>query len=229
MLYIANLSTSPVQSIVITLSIFILIIVYVNTRIKNSTRATNKKIEKFLKEDREANFSRSNKIDDSFFIKANVEHLPIYSESFLEENYDEANRYILSKLQKQLLECSERKLVYSNEAISNIELKKRFGVTNFNLFAQYEQNRSDYTSKLRELASTYINLEKYEIAEKFLLECKRLNSSSSKTYIMLVKIYDKTGQREKILEIKDYINTNESFNENSVTKEKITSFIKTIK
>ncbi len=228
MTFLTSIGEFTLTSIATTICILALVVIFINMRIKYSNTETSKSLKTFLEDEQDANFSKSNEISESYFVTANLDDLPFYKEDYLEAHFDEASRYIISNLQEKVKRYGSLKLVHAKDSVKNIDLKKQFGVRNFNLFVEYEQNRNNYTSSLREIADIYYNLKHYNVAEPFLLECKKLKSVSSKTYILLAKIYSDTKQYENLHTLKDFVETSDIFIENKISKEKILNFINSL-
>lgn len=216
-------------SIGITITVIFTVAIFIRYRFNVTSKSARESMDNFVDEEIDANLSRVQPIDKDFFRKPNIESLPIKDNEYLVANYDEVKRYLIFANQRKLLECVPIKMIRSDKKLTNVEIKKRFGAKNLDSFSIYEQNLTNYTNALRELASVYINLKEYDNAKAFLDECMRVGSQSSITYTLLAKYYYEQNDRQELLAIKKLCEKEDFLSSNEIGKEKLKTYLKTLK
>jgi argininosuccinate lyase len=93
---------------------------------------------RFLEEEDEANRVRKKEIDPDLFYTADLSALPEIPESD----------------PHQIIRCAKRKMIHFTEPISNLELKKKYGQTQMDIIAQYEENFSEFLKSLTKWAES---------------------------------------------------------------------------
>jgi len=93
---------------------------------------------RFLEEEEAANLVRKKEIDPELFYTADLSTLPALPEN------DTA----------QVERASKRLMIYFKEPITNLELKKQYGVMQMDIIAQYEENFNEYLKALTKWAGS---------------------------------------------------------------------------
>ncbi|MFV0441502.1 MAG: hypothetical protein ACK5LV_09465 [Lachnospirales bacterium] len=215
-------------AILSTLAVLFILVAYISIKSNKNLKNVNDNIKKLIDEEREANFARNKDIDDSYFVEAHLESLPILEDRVLDTKYNAVEKFLIKEAQHNVLKYGNMKMIKGNELLSNLEIKKQFGAKSLEVFALYEQNCAKYTKSLREISKIYIDLKDYSTAEQFLIECIRIGSISSDTYILLAQVYHETKKDEKILELQDYVTTTSHFRGNESGRQKILEYISSL-
>lgn len=184
-------------------------LIYLSVKIKQS-KSDNKHLrDAIVKREMEAMFSPKKELPKDIFLYLDT-NLPF--DKIIINNKIESS---INRLKNELtnLQCS--KLLKLNPKLQNVELKEKYGFSTLESIITYEQNYNKTIINLNEIARILIQDSQYSVAESFLLECVRLDSETSKTYIYLIDIYLKTDNKKLnsfISKFKqDYDNNNSFF------------------
>ncbi|MFV0520351.1 MAG: hypothetical protein ACK5LY_08775 [Lachnospirales bacterium] len=218
-----------VPSIALTTSILVIFIAIINYRFKQTSKNAKDMLDEFVENELEANTSKAYPIDLSYFRNPNISFLPIETEETLTKKYDEVKRYLISSNQRRILKASKYHMIRAGKKLTNIEIKQLFGANQLDSFSLYEQNMTNYTTGLKALALVYIDLKDYEKAKAFLDECIAMGSTSSTTYTLLARLLYETKDKYALMELSSEVNDATFLKHNEVGKEKIITYLKTLK
>lgn len=177
-----------------SLSIVIIFVLWLNYEIRKTNRLSKKGTEEFWKKESRANKTRKADISNLDYIKVPYEKLP------LKDNPDETiNSYrdtILSQSEKKILNLS---------SFSNTELKLKYGASNINLLAEYDNNYTILVSILQKWGERLYQLGYHKEALAVLETAVECKTDVRKTYELLAKIYMEQGSPDKISLLMDTI------------------------
>ena len=109
-------------------SFTIWLIVFMNYKSRRGTRINKERNRLFFQQDAEANNARRREIDLELFFVPDFNLMP---------PIEEGDPY-------KVLRITSRKMIYFNEPMSNIELKRQYGPSQLESIAQYEENFNDF-------------------------------------------------------------------------------------
>ena len=102
--------------------------------------------------------------------------------------------------------------------ISNTDLKLKYGVANFNDLTEYDQNFTELVSTLQIWSKALYDADYLTEAASILEYAVRIQSDVSASYLLLAKIYDKTGQSDKITSLKEAASKLNSLSKNIIVR-----------
>lgn len=190
------------------------IVIIFQTFLKRSSRNYEKQKEKFLKEEQEASYSRSNEIEEQRYIKPSILDLKVIDVLDVKTEPDTE----VYNIQSDILKLATKPMLHLKE--SNLELKKMYGVANLEYIIQCEENYNTFLSKLNSFAESLIKLQKTEEAIKILEEAIKLGTDYSKSFKLLADLYNKKNDKASLRRLAEI-----SHNTKNIAMTKTTAYI----
>jgi hypothetical protein len=150
----------------------------------NSSRHSKKQDDakqNFLDEEEAANLVRKKEIDPALFYTADLSVLPPSPEGD----------------PHQVERSAKRVMIRFENYISNLELKKMYGLSQMDLIAQYEENFNEYLKALTKWGASVAE-ENPQDAVKILEHVISLGGEYRDTYKIAADIYTADGDKEKL-------------------------------
>lgn len=199
-----------IKEILVPVLFLIGIVTIFQTFLKRSDRIDKRAKEEFLKREREANFSRVREIEDSRFIKVDINSFPIMQNAQTE---DEKYAY---KLQQAVIQRASLKMAHFDE--SNLELKKMYGASNLEFIIQYEENYTEFLRKLSSWANALVDANKKEDAIKVLEQGIKVGLDYTKSVILLANLYKEKNDITSLNNLYNLVIKSQSITMNKVIK-----------
>ena len=98
---------------------------------------------------------------------------------------------------------SEGKIVNLN-GFSNTDLKLAYGTANLPILSAFDDNYTSLITTLQRLADTYYNNGYADAAKQLLEYALSVGSDISHSFSLLARIYDESGQQEKIVTLYEH-------------------------
>ena len=152
-------------------SIILIIVVAVMTR--RHGKLQDAKNRRFLEEEQAANLARKREIEPELFFYANLENLPRISESD----------------PHKVLRASKRTMIRFDVPETNVELKKRYGLSQLDSISLYEENFHDFLKSLGDWALGLHEAGNVDGALQVLEYAIGLGSEFRGTYRLAAEIY----------------------------------------
>lgn len=146
----------------------------------------------FWEKEAKANSTRRKPLDTLDYIIIPTKELPMY---ILEEN--EEIQSILSTM-----EALTQKKIVNLTGISNTDLKLQYGAPNLPLLMEYDQNYTLLARTLQKWASVLYEAQYTKEAQTVLEFAMTTKTDVTASYILLARIYQKTGYPSRIDELK---------------------------
>ncbi|MCL2388566.1 MAG: hypothetical protein FWC89_13625 [Defluviitaleaceae bacterium] len=159
-----------VSVILLALSVTLIVAVLMNGR--SHRRKQEEMNRRFLEEEEAANAVRKKDIDADLYYTANLSALP----------------QLPNPDPHQVERCANRTMIRFAEPISNLELKKQYGLAQMDVIAQYEENFTEYLKSLTKWAMD-IAENQQEDALKIVEEVVTLGGEFRDTYRLAADIY----------------------------------------
>ena len=160
-----------INIVLLIASIVLIIVVAVMT--KRHGRLQDAKNRRFLEEEQAANMARKREIEPELFFYADLENLPHVPES-------DPHR---------VLRTSKRTMIRFEEHESNVDLKKRYGVSQLESISLYEENFHDFLKSLGDWAQALHGDGDVDGALQVLMYAINLGSEFRGTYRLAADIY----------------------------------------
>ena len=151
----------------------IILIIVVALATKRHGKLQDAKNRRFLEEEQEANMARKREIDPKLFFYADLINFPRIPESD----------------PHKVLRTSRRTMIRFEEPETNVELKKRYGPSQLESIAQYEENFVDFLKSLGDWAQALYDEGSLDGAIQVLDYAVRLGSEFRATYRLAADIY----------------------------------------
>lgn len=171
-----------------------------------------KKIETFLDSCKENTIVSSSKLKEIELLD-----IDLSTTSFISGNEDTI------KIYNKLVELSYQKMT-NFKGISNDELKKTYGVNNFNEVLSYQENYDEFLKLIVEVGEKLYNENNYKCAVSILEIGISLDTDITKNYTLLADSYDKQKMKNKLFKLIDKVLQNKN-----VSQEKIINYISSLK
>ena len=165
----------------------IIVILFIASVTKRHGRLQDAKNRRFLEEEQAANLARKREIDPELFFVPDLGVLPTVEQGD----------------PHKVVRASIRTMVRFAEPISNVELKKMYGVSQLDSISQYEENYHDYLKCLGEWAKFLEKNERTEDALTVLLYTIELGTEFRAPYKLATDIYFSKGDRGAIFALLD--------------------------
>jgi len=178
----------------------------------------NKK-EKLMEDEREANFSRVQEIPE------HMKYIPDISKLPVKEYSDKPESDKITAIQARALKAAKLPMLRLDPPMTNIDIKRAFGATNLETLTAHEENYEQYTRALSNWAIELIALNNYDDARTVLNICIDMNALFFQPYSSICDIYEITGNREGLLNLRDKIDNTEIIRNNKMLFEKISDYI----
>ena len=184
------------------LSSTIWFIFFMHYKSKRASRLNAEKDRQFFKEDAEANSARRREINPKLFFVPDLNLLPSIEE-------DDPHK---------VLRAAKRKMIFFNEPISNIELKKQYGPSQLVTIAQYEENLNDFIKSITIWARDLFDKEDFSDAKLLAEYAINLKSEFRNTYKLAADLYSLDIFPDNTLESLIKIVENQNFKDPAMQK-----------
>lgn len=175
------------------LASFILFLIYLSYNLKRNKKIEKKQEDDYWERERLANATRRKPLESLHYIKIPFDSLPMDVLTELPE---------IQEIHTQLHTLSEKKIV-NFTGYSNTELKLAYGAPNITLLTEYDENFTNLITLLQRFAVLLSqNNGEAENAITILEYAISIGSDISASYELLIKLYQETGEPEKIPELK---------------------------
>ncbi len=161
------------------LASFILLIVFLNLRMRRVSRKEEEKEAGFWERELQSNNVRKKSLENLDYIHIPYDLLPFESAG---ENE------ILKKSEETLLSLKDEKIV-NLTGISNTDLKLEYGTANITALSQYDQNYTTLVCTLQDWGQELYNQGRYEDARDVLEFAAKTRSDITATYRVLLDLY----------------------------------------
>ena len=185
----------------------VLIIIIANVT-KRHGRLQDAKNRRFLEEEQEANLARKREIDPELFFVADMGVLPA----------------VYQGDPHKVVRASMRTMVRFREPVSNVELKKMYGVSQLDSITQYEENYHDFLKCLGEWAEALAKDERTDDALEVLSYAFGLGTEFRAAYKLATDIYFARRNKQAIFEILE-LTANNHFSDPAM-RESIVAYIR---
>ncbi|MDO5293244.1 MAG: hypothetical protein Q4F05_10890 [bacterium] len=176
------------------LCLVLLFCVWLRYERKKATKTDTEAREAFINTEKQAQIARKKDISNLNYITVPIHTLPI--QKGVDETLDE---YIDS-----LLAISGKPIVnLSNYA--NTELKLNYGIANFDLLSQYDENYFSLIHTLTSYGCSLYETRRYEDARNILEYAVSIGSDIKLTFLTLAKIYADHNEDTKIIELENHV------------------------
>lgn len=193
---------------------FLGILIIFQTFLRRSTKKSEKNKKAFIEEEREASFVRAKDIEQTKFIKPDIEKLNVLRE---EEAKTEREIYAYS-LQKSVLEKASKPMLHFEQ--NNLELKKMYGPANLESIILYEENYNSFLNKLNSFSKALADADRKKEAIQILEEGIELGLDFSRSFILLADLYYEQNEIDKLKKLYDLVTKS-----NNITINKVITYI----
>ena len=169
----------------------IIFLLVLHHNLNKGKRIEKKQEDSFWKKEYEANTTRKQPLNDLDFITFSAEEF--FPLNLLEQN--QVSDFLSHN--PQVKDILPRFLALSNEKIvnlstySNTDLKLKYGIANFNLLAQYDENYLELISLLHQYGAAYYHSCHLTQALTIFEYAISIGSDISDTFLLAAKIYQK--------------------------------------
>ena len=184
--------------------------VYAWIRYKNNigTRGRYEPLEKYQLDDLKSNHVRKKEISEEYFVRPDIGRLP-----FMEKPDGS-----LARLQETVRSRASSKMIRLPKQMDNIEVKMTFGTANLEVVTQCEENYYRFIMALVSWGEQLYKEGYVKEAEEALLESVALGSDMSRSYTLLIDLYEGRGDAEKLGELREIVENSEALKANSGLK-----------
>lgn len=193
---------------------FLGILIIFQTFLRRSTKKSEKNKKAFIEEEREASFVRAKDIEQTKFIKPDIEKLNVLKE---EEAKTEREIYAYG-LQKSVLEKASKPMLHFEQ--NNLELKKMYGPANLESIILYEENYNSFLNKLNSFSKALADADRKKEAIQILEEGIELGLDFSRSFILLADLYYEQNEIDKLKKLYDLVTKS-----NNITINKVITYI----
>ena len=187
---------------------FIIFIIWLAYEMRKADKIYKKQTQDYWDKEAASNNTRRKSLDYLDYIKIPLEQLPVHT---LEDDMT-----VISCLDT-LSRLKDTKIV-NLTGISNTDLKMQYGVANLNDLTEYDQNFTELVTTLQTWAKTLYDADCLTEAISVLEYAVSIHSDVSATYLLLAKMYDKTGQTAKISALKENASALNSLSKNIIVR-----------
>ena len=187
---------------------FIIFIIWLAYEMRKADKIHRKTTQDFWDKEAQSNDTRRKSLDLLDYVKIPFDTLPVH----VLEN----DGTVISCL-NTLHRLKDAKIV-NFTGISNTDLKLKYGVANFNDLTEYDQNFTELVSTLQIWSKALYDADYLTEAASILEYAVRIQSDVSASYLLLAKIYDKTGQSDKITSLKEAASKLNSLSKNIIVR-----------
>lgn len=174
----------------------------------NAQKKNAESIAEFWKRERAANNTRRQPLDDLNYLSIPLSSFPMTLMTDQEE---------IAECAKLVQSLSHEKIV-NFTGVTNTDLKLRYGAPNITLLSQYDQNYTLLVRTLQKWASLLYEAGCPEQACPILEYAISSGSDISGSYRLLCKIYQETGQSEKIKSLSVFADSLQSVSKGAISR-----------
>ena len=167
---------------------FIIFIIWLAYEMRKADKIHKKRTLSFWERESESNNTRRKSLDLLDYVKIPLERLPVH---ILENDVT-----VISCL--DTLRRLQNTKIVNLTGYSNTDLKMQYGVANLNDLTEYDQNFTELVTTLQTCAKVLYDADYITETATILEYAVNIHSDVSASYLLLAKIYDKTGQTDKI-------------------------------
>ena len=180
----------PVASVLV-----LIFILWLNYEIKKNNKASKSSLDHFWQKEKDANLTRRQDISALKYLSVSLETLPMG-----DHEDDTLNSY-----RDMIRNYANRKMI-NLSGLTNTDLKLMYGVANFHLLSEYDNNYTAFISMLQKWAKRLYD-RGYEKEAQAVLEFSIFSCLTDVTlaYLLLAELYQKQGQPQKRNELIDII------------------------
>lgn len=179
----------------------VIFMVVLHHNLRKGKKIGKRQEDSFWKKEYEANTTRKQPLDDLQFITFSAsEYIPVHLLSPHEVSDFFASFPQLKEILPSLLNLSEAKIVNLTD-YTNTDLKLKYGVANFNLLSEYDENYLSLISYLHQYGQCYYEAGFYEQALTIFSYAISIGSDSTETFILSLKCCNTLGKDEQFREI----------------------------
>ena len=170
------------------LASFILLIVFLNLRMRSVSRKEEQKEANFWERELASNSVRKKSLENLDYIHIPVDLLPFGTAG---------DNEILKKSEEELLALKDEKIV-NLTGITNTDLKLEYGAANITQLSQFDQNYTALVCSLQNWGQELYNQGRFEDARDVLEFAVKTRSDITATYRLLIDMYKtKLGLNEE--------------------------------
>ena len=170
----------------------IIIILFIASVTKRHGRLQDAKNRRFLEEEQEANLVRKRELDPELYFVPDLGVLPT----------------VYQGDPHKVVRASIRTMVRFTEPISNVELKKMYGVSQLDSITQYEENYHDYLRCLGEWAEALAKDGRVDDALEVLSYAVELGTEFRAPYKLMCDLYLARRDRESVFALLEKVGSN---------------------
>lgn len=185
-------------------------------------RGGNKALKKFREDEQNANFQRNISLPSELIFNIKTANLKL--DNIIFPKHDKYAYDNFETLKNNILIMDNYEFIYPNDALSNLDIKSKYGPITLQTYIKFEQNYNTYIQKLINFSNFLYENELYPDSEKIILELIRLNCISSTPYITLCNIYSLSNQKSKLNKLQYDVENATYFSNNEFARKKILSF-----
>lgn len=193
--------------IISTVFLIICIIVFVAIRYSNGVQ--DEKEKEYWEKEYKSNSTRKQSLDGLDYITIPEDILLMKPENTSDD---------IKGCLADLSDLSEYKIV-NLTGISNTDLKLTYGTANITILMEYDFHYTNLASLLQKLAEYLYEADEEELACRTLEFAISTKTDVSKTYYLLAEIYDKRGEKDKILKLSEQAQELNSIMKDNIIKE----------
>ncbi len=214
--------------IIINLLLFLYAVIVINFFINKNYNKSKKIFKQYIEDEQAANFDRANEIPIDMYLTISDIDLPYKDLNTLQTLVSEEAATLIHNHQQSVKLLQGTKMIKPTELLKNIDIKKAYGVNNFELFTSCEQNHNMYIKALYQWASALYNADLKYDAISVLQHSIDMRSDNSATYILLIDIYFDLGRYVDINNMNRFLQSTTNFATNDIGKTKVQNKIDTI-
>lgn len=196
----------------VALICIIIFIIWLKFQLSKSSKNGYQASTQFWEKENQSNFVRKKDISNLDYISIPLNELPFI---------DNASQEILY-VQDAIKKLATKKIL-NLTGYSNTDLKLTYGTANINALSDYDQNYTLLIRNLHKWASLLYDEGKIIESKTVLLFAIKCQTDISSTYILLATIYKNEKHPDKIQELIDIVNS-----QNSLIKETVLNSLNTI-
>ena len=174
-----------------TFGFFLIVLGFVSMCLRRTERHEKSQLQSFWKKEDKSNLTLPQDISQLDYVDLSGVTLPFA------KFHDDA----LKQYEQQVLELRDQKILNLN-GISNTDLKLQYGVSNLGSLTRYDQNFILLVRTLNQWGHRLYELSHPEEAKTVLQFAVSIGSDIKATYELLLRIYQESGERSGIEELK---------------------------
>ena len=181
------------------LVVFIFLVLCFNYALHKNNKKIKYTLKEYIEEEKQANFARKKNIDENMFLNIDSSFL---NELDLNKYYKQEK---ISRQKKRIIDISHKKMIYLDTSKQNKDIKLDFGISNFNLIVQYEENFVRFKNYCTDLAKTLIEHKEFYDAINILENLIKYPCDTSKIFSLLIDCYLEVNNIDKLNNLKQNI------------------------